>query len=218
MKKAAMSFRPSRGLLPEWITAKTKTRLRIALVWFLKTVLYTWLAPWTLIAAYVTIVRPSGEDLRQFFIDLATRPPAAWAQAPADWSGICFVVRLGFLVMWLPCSPIAKWAGEWLDQRVGRIGDQVAGFWTRLSGATRFGAKVVAAALIICLGVGALLGVRHLHASGRKLAAGAPVLPEAPSQQASAAIALPNGTMLSGDAQIEQKSDSIYAVRFLKAK
>ena len=77
-----------RSVLPEWITAERKAQLKIASVWVLKTVLYTWLAPWTLIAAYVTIARPSGEDLRQFFIGLATRSAAAWAQALGDWSGI----------------------------------------------------------------------------------------------------------------------------------
>jgi hypothetical protein len=186
-------------------------RLRACLAWLVKTTLYAWIAPWALLAAYVTLFRPSAQMIREFFVNVATAESSDWAHVSDMLIAISFVIGGGVFAFRFPNSPIWQLIEENILEPIAKWAQES---WERRSLRTRASLKYSTAALVLTAVLVFGIVLHGRQSKGLLAISKPPLLAPPPIPRAAAAIVLSDGSLLSGTAEVGRQAASTYIVRF----
>lgn len=196
-------------------TIRTGIRAPV-MVWAFKTALIAALTPYAVVAVLLTMISLFGttmKDVRSSVVEIAAFDHDTWRGAATAWhmfTAMCYVAVIGIRLHTLPplqalserfCEALARrWQASVVDRIPGRYKTFVDPHYAFV------------AMFLLIAGVVALSNVwmKPVETPRPALPASAPKI----EQYASAAIALPDGSIASGKATVTQESDRRYIVTF----
>lgn len=196
--------------------------------WVFATVVWAYLMPYLAVGLVIAIAHLLGADTREWVTLLAVNDPRQWTRGAQNWHWFCVVVWMvtvgARIAMSGPYSRLMGRLSALIDRKCAELGQLVrtsrpAVALGRLD-AKRLNAVVNAILVVMVLSVGGLLLLSHGKTRARppaELPAVAPVKVPKLEPVTAAAVALPDGSIVSGHVDVQRDASGNYVLSFKDA-